>query len=95
MMTKLSQIKGDGLAAATAVIDPIFEKCCRIMEGHSQPHETLSVRPTLEELEKDWAHFRQRAVPTTLERSRRTSGSVGPVQAICGQRPCSGMDDAP
>ncbi|MGA9284035.1 MAG: AAA family ATPase [Solirubrobacteraceae bacterium] len=54
VMTKLSQIKGDRLAAATSVIDPIFEKCCRIMEGHSQPLETLSVRPTLEELEKDW-----------------------------------------
>ncbi|MGC2373129.1 MAG: AAA family ATPase [Solirubrobacteraceae bacterium] len=55
MMTKLSLIKGDRLAAATAVIDPIFEKCCRIMEGHSQPLETLSVRPTLDELERDWA----------------------------------------
>ncbi|HXB65418.1 MAG TPA: AAA family ATPase [Solirubrobacteraceae bacterium] len=55
MMTMLPQIKGDRLAAATDVIAPTFEKACRIMEGHSQPLETLSVRPTLEELEKDWA----------------------------------------
>jgi hypothetical protein len=27
------------------------------MEGHSQPLETLGVRPTLEELEQDWAEL--------------------------------------
>jgi hypothetical protein len=54
MMTKLADIKADRLAAATAVINPIFLKACRIMDGHSQPLETLSVRPTLEELEQDW-----------------------------------------
>lgn len=55
VMTKLPQIKGERLAAATAVIQPIFEKACRIMGGHSQPLETLSVRPTLEELKTDWS----------------------------------------
>jgi len=55
MMTMLPKIKGDRLSAATEVIFPIFEKACRIMEGHSQPLETLSIRPTVEELEKDWA----------------------------------------
>ena len=55
MMTKLPDIKADRLAAATAVINPIFLKACRIMDGHSQPLETLSVRPTLEELKTDWA----------------------------------------
>jgi hypothetical protein len=58
MMSVLPQIKGERLQAATAVIGPIFEKACRIMEGHSQPLETLSIRPTLQELEKDWADLR-------------------------------------
>lgn len=58
MMTLLPQIRGDRLQAATGVIGPIFERACRIMEGHSQPLETLSIRPTLEELEKDWAELR-------------------------------------
>jgi len=53
-MTKLSQIRGDRLDAATAVIMPIFEKACRIIDGHSQPLETLSIRPTSDELEGDW-----------------------------------------
>ena len=55
MMTMLPKIRGDRLTAATEVIYPIFEKACRMMEGHSQPLETLSIRPTVEELEKDWA----------------------------------------
>jgi hypothetical protein len=53
-MTVLPQIKGDRLAAADAVITPIVEKACRIMEGHSQRLETLSVRPSLNELEQEW-----------------------------------------
>lgn len=55
MMTLLPQIRGDRLAATTEAIVPVFERACRVMEGHSQPLETLSVRPTLEELEADWA----------------------------------------
>ena len=54
MMTALSKIKGEHLAAAVAKIVPIFEKACRVMEGHSQPLETLAVRPALSELKQDW-----------------------------------------
>ena len=54
MMTKLPQIKGVHLSTAIGVIMPIFLKACRVMEGHSQPLETLAVRPTLDELEQDW-----------------------------------------
>jgi ABC-type transport system involved in cytochrome c biogenesis ATPase subunit len=57
MMTALDKIKADRLSDAVGVILPIFEKACRIMEGHSQPLETLGVRPTLEELRKDWAEL--------------------------------------
>lgn len=55
MMTKLDQIKGPHLAAAFDVITPIFKKACRVIDAHSQPLETLSIRPTFSELEQDWA----------------------------------------
>lgn len=55
MMTKLDEIKGPHLAAAFAVITPIFNKACRVIDAHSQPLETLSTRPKFSELEQDWA----------------------------------------
>lgn len=54
MMTKLDQIKGDHLQAAFDIIGPLFHKACRVTEAHSQPLETLSVRPTLADLQADW-----------------------------------------
>jgi len=54
-MTKLTQINGAALSDAVAVITPLFEKACRYMTGHSQPMETLGVRPTIDELRADWA----------------------------------------
>jgi len=53
-MTRLGQVKPDRLPAAIGVILPKFEKACRITEAHSQPLPTLSLRPTLSELEEDW-----------------------------------------
>lgn len=55
MMSKIDQIKGNHLQAAFDVIGPLFHKACRVTEAHSQPLETLSVRPTLSDLEADWA----------------------------------------
>ena len=55
MMTGLDRIKVDHLQQAFDVISPLFEKACRVTEAHSQPLETLSVRPTLTELETDWS----------------------------------------
>src|SRR5690606_34542374 len=52
-MTVLPQIKGNALQAATEVICPIFEDCCRYIASHSQPLETLNVRPTLETFKAD------------------------------------------
>lgn len=60
-MTMLPRIKADRLSAAISVILPIFEKACRMMAGHSQPLETLSVRPSLDELRQDWQSL-QRAL---------------------------------
>jgi hypothetical protein len=54
MMTRLAEIKPDRLGAARDVLYPLFEKACRSMPDHSQPLETLSVRPTLNELKDDW-----------------------------------------
>lgn len=53
-MTKLSQIKADRLSAVVPTLVEIFDKACRVMGGHSQPLETLAVRPNLDEAKKDW-----------------------------------------
>jgi hypothetical protein len=53
-MTQLRKINYETLPAAVEVILPLFEKCCRIMPGHSQPLETLNVRPDLAQLKADW-----------------------------------------
>lgn len=55
MMNNLSKIKVDDIPKAVSVIDPIFAKACRYMAGHSQPLEQLSVRPSVAELEADYA----------------------------------------
>lgn len=52
-MTVLGQIKGEALRAATEAICPVFDDCCRYMESHSQPLETLNVRPTLDTFKAD------------------------------------------
>jgi hypothetical protein len=53
-MTVLGQIKGKELQTATEAICPVFDDCCRYMESHSQPLETLNVRPTLERFKEDF-----------------------------------------
>lgn len=57
-MTKLVKIRADRLRDAATSLSDIFEKACRVMGGHSQPLETLAVRPSLEELKKDWQEAR-------------------------------------
>jgi len=54
-MTALPKIKPQALGPAVGTIVPIFEKACRYIGGHSQPLETLNVRPSLAELEADWS----------------------------------------
>lgn len=58
-MTCLPNIKADRLEATIGVILPIFERACRATPAHSQPLETLSVRPKLEDLKKDWGDLQQ------------------------------------
>jgi ABC-type transport system involved in cytochrome c biogenesis ATPase subunit len=54
MMTKLPAIRPDRLGAAITIIAPIFERVCRYIDSHSQPLETMNVRPSLQDLEADW-----------------------------------------
>ena len=53
-MTALPNIKVALLNETVATVLPVFEKACRITEAHSQPLETLCVKPALEELKEDW-----------------------------------------
>lgn len=53
-MTALSEIKPNKLEAAITVIWEKFDKACRITEAHSQPLETLGMKPSLDELRQDW-----------------------------------------
>jgi hypothetical protein len=53
-MQNLERIKPDKLSGAIDAILPIYLRACRYIGGHSQPMETLDVRPTLEKLEEDW-----------------------------------------
>jgi recombinational DNA repair ATPase RecF len=53
-MTMLPKINFGGLEASVSAIYPIYEDCCRYIGSHSQPLETLNVRPTLTMLKADW-----------------------------------------
>ena len=53
-MTMLPKINFDGLESAVGAINPVYEDCCRYIGSHSQPLETLNVRPTLSMLKADW-----------------------------------------
>jgi len=53
-MNSLPNIKFDRLRDAAEAIFAVFEKCCRCITSHSQPLETLNVRPNLSDLKADW-----------------------------------------
>ena len=54
MVGNLTKIRFDDLAAASATVNEIFDRCCRFTGAHKQPLETLNVRPSLDKLEEDW-----------------------------------------
>lgn len=58
-MTTLPQIRGDLLEGTTAAVLPVFEKACRMTDAHSQPLETLGVKPSLDDLREDWAALQE------------------------------------
>jgi recombinational DNA repair ATPase RecF len=53
-MTVLPKINFGELEGSVKVINAIYEDCCRYIGSHSQPLETLNVRPTLDTLKGDW-----------------------------------------
>lgn len=59
MMTRLTSIHPERFSAAVTVVGPMFDKACRCIGGHSQPAEQLNVRPTLNELQDDWAKLQE------------------------------------
>jgi len=54
MLTKLERINIAKLQEGMAAIVPVFEKSCRYIASHSQPIETMGIRPTLDELKADY-----------------------------------------
>ena len=50
----LERIRADRFQAAVDVIMPVWERANRYVRAHSQPLDTLGVRPTLDELRDDW-----------------------------------------
>ena len=58
-MQNLSAIKVGRLEQAISMIYPIWEKANRYTTAHSQPLETLGIRPSLGELQQDWADLQQ------------------------------------
>lgn len=58
-MTTLPRIRADLLEQTTRSVLPIFEKACRMTDAHSQPLETLSIKPSLDELKEDWATLQE------------------------------------
>jgi hypothetical protein len=59
MMTRLPNINFARLEVAVATITPLFEDCCRNIASHSQPMETLNVRPTLDTLKANWKKLQE------------------------------------
>lgn len=55
MMTRLQKVNVDKLHDSASSIVAIFDKSCRYIASHSQPMETLGIRPTLSELKADYA----------------------------------------
>ncbi|MFS0866047.1 AAA family ATPase [Microbacterium sp. 179-B 1A2 NHS] len=54
MMTRLSKIDSARLDAAIAVIEPLFDRACERMTGHSHAAEYMSTKPTASEVQEDW-----------------------------------------
>lgn len=54
-MTSLSRIKVQKLEQTIQTVTFVFEDACRFIDAHSQPLSTLSVAPTLSDLESNWS----------------------------------------
>jgi len=59
MVGNLRDINIDALAETRDGVCDIFDDCCRYLDSHKQPLETLNVRPTLADLESDWKKLQE------------------------------------
>ncbi len=55
MLTLLPKVKPQGLKAAGEQLYPIYKRCCRFIDSHSQPREHLNIVRTIDELEEDFS----------------------------------------
>jgi hypothetical protein len=53
-ITQLDKIDVQRFDAFRPVIMALYKKACRVISAHSQPLETLGVRPTLDDLRNEW-----------------------------------------
>lgn len=54
MMTRLSKIDSSRLDDAIAVVEPLFDRACERMTGHSHAAEYMSTKPTIGDVQEDW-----------------------------------------
>ncbi|MFN3242514.1 MAG: AAA family ATPase [Planctomycetota bacterium] len=59
MVGNLRDINIQSLAETRDGVCDIFDDCCRYLDSHKQPLETLNVRPTLAGLEADWKKLQE------------------------------------
>ena len=58
-MTSLPKIKASALPTAIRTVVAVFADACRYTEAHSQPLASLSVAPTVQGLNDDWAKLQE------------------------------------
>lgn len=54
MLGNLGKIKGDQIANAHSVVDPIYDKASGFIKGHAQASEQSNVKPSLDDLKSDF-----------------------------------------
>ena len=55
MMGRLRDINSGGLDDAVGVVERVFRRSSRFIDGHSNPHELQNALPSVEDLREDWA----------------------------------------
>lgn len=54
MMGALDKIKSEALPGCIATVNEVFNRACRLIDGHSQPLASQTTSPKLAELKADW-----------------------------------------
>jgi len=59
VMSRLPKIRAARLPGAIDAVVAVYDRACRAIASHAQPLETLNVRPSLADLEADWARVQE------------------------------------